>query len=137
MLGVKYMFPFALSIQLTSVSRSKLPASPSDVNSHTVWSLSGPRCHVQTSASESQWGSIQGANCVLPLSSSCHPAVSLSCPDRQRGEDDSPGMRAQDQVETIDSTPGSNYELHPGVCSNERTACLSPSETQLRPHDKI
>lgn len=79
-------------------------------------------------------GSFYGARRTLQLSSSCHAAVSLSGPDRQRGEDDSPGMRAQEQVETIDSTLGSNYERNPRGCSEEPTACLSLSKTQLSPN---
>lgn len=62
-------------------------------------------------------GSFYGARRTLQPSSSCHAAVSLSGPDRQRCEDDSPGMRAQEQVETIDSTLGSNYERNPRGCS--------------------
>lgn len=51
-----------------------------------------------------------GARDILRQSSSCDSTVSLTGPDSQ---DDSPGMRAQEQVETVDRTLGSNYEQSP------------------------
>lgn len=90
-------------------------------------------CDIINEAGSVPVGSSFGARHILQQSSSCDAAVSLRGPDRQCSKDDSPRMRAQEQVETIDRTLGSNYEWSPRACSNEPTASLSLSKIQLRP----
>lgn len=74
---------------------------------------------------------------ILQQSSFCDAAVSLRGPDRQCSKDDSLGMSAQEQVETIDSTPGTNYEWTPRACSKETAACLSLLQTSYNPRQGI
>lgn len=90
-------------------------------------------CDIINQAGGVPVGSSFGARHILQQSSSCDAAVSLRGPDRQCREDDSPQKRAQEQVETIDGTLGSNYERNPRACSKEPAACLSLSEIQRRP----
>lgn len=90
-------------------------------------------CDIINQAGGVPLGPSFGARHILQQSSSCDAAVSLRGPDRQCREDDSPQKRAQEQVETIDGTLGSNYERNPRACSKEPTACLSLSEIQPRP----
>lgn len=90
-------------------------------------------CDIINQAGGVPVGSSFGARHILQQSSSCDAAVSLRGPDRQRREDDSPQKRAQEQVETIDGTLGSNYERNPRARSKEPAACLSLSEIRRRP----
>lgn len=92
-----------------------------DSSHPAVRSLSRRRCHSVTSSdvlAASQWCPRD----ILQQSSSCDTAASLRDPDRLCSKHDSPGMRAQAQVETIDRTLRSNYEWTPKACSKKPAA---------------
>lgn len=57
--------------------------------------------------------SSSGARDILQQSSSCDAAVSLRGPDRQCSKDDSPGKRAQEQVENYWQDPGEQLWVKP------------------------
>ena len=117
-----------LDLVLASAARNS-SAEHIATETPTVLSSSSRRCHIVTSSTgpaASQWGP------PLEPDRSFNRAVSLRRPDRQCSRDDSQRMRAQEQVEAIDRTLGSNYEWNQRACSKEPPACLSLSKTELR-----